>query len=215
MGLSFTRDMVGFWLTVDYNYPAMCDIASRSEAVRIWSQRVANMQPYSTLPAPEIEPSNCPPGLSPIQAELVRSITWRACDAAKHSDGRWFPYKDPNEYSSLDLLEKAVALPPQVYTGMDLTAAHRAGLGRIAKNHDLVHLMDECFMIGYRTASAHNDRSSLIPINGAATELPIQFPNQSEWKTSTCLVSLMLTVILAVFFQRCFRQRANDCTPGR
>src|SRR5438132_2884394 len=135
--------MVVLCYTVQYNNPEMRNISGRPEAARSWARAVANSyrSPLKTAasdPTIEIKAHNCPQGLSPTQADLVRNITGQGCYAARPPNPNWYHHEKPSDF---------------------LTEAHGRArvnnlaepISKIGKNRELVDLMDECIIIGYQT----------------------------------------------------------------
>jgi hypothetical protein len=136
-------------------YPEMQDLPSRADAVGGWAHTAAN------------NAEGCPTGLTPTQAELIRSVVRNGLNAGAvdTKDRRAFTWKraligslparhkKPSECLKPHFLDQYIEpLHDEKYElpRHEEVIANREALEQLANNRDLVELIDQCWEIGYK-----------------------------------------------------------------
>ena len=166
------------WVDLVRAYPEMQELPSRADAARNWARTAADR--YSKIPrifraaTSRIGADDCPPGLTPSQAELIRSFVWSGLysgrwETRERREVRWRdvltgPYpqwdKKPSECLTPNFLDQYPREPLEHETWYRLgflrpeeVIANRDALLQLANDHALLELIDQCWQMGYEAGS--------------------------------------------------------------
>jgi hypothetical protein len=155
------KSLLGVWMYVLRDYSEVQDLPSRADAVQSWAKAYANelMQQEVVV---RLDLSDPPAWLTPVQTSALRMFIFSGLQSGELElcDFSWdnvligkFPDRDkkPSQCLNPHFLDQYQHEPPFMWSPRpEDVAAHRDGLEQIARNRELIDLIDECWKIGYR-----------------------------------------------------------------
>jgi hypothetical protein len=155
------KTLLGVWMDVLRDYSEMQDLPSRADAVQRWAKTYAN-ELLQQEAVERWDGYDAPAWLTPVQARAIRIFINYGLQSGELEprDFSWenvlvgqFPDHDkkPSQCLKPHFLDQYQHEPPLVgFPRPEDVAANRDGLEQLARNRELVDLIDECWEIGYR-----------------------------------------------------------------
>jgi hypothetical protein len=166
--------LLGAWVELLRACPEMQDLPSRADAARNWAKQVAHED--SKADGVPIEPANCPVGLTQAQAMSIRNFVSFGFNSGRERPRPELTWKDvlmgsiplrdkkPSDCLNPNFLDQYPHEPLesdetwyQIFPRPEKLVAHREALDRLADDHALLQLIDQCWQIGYEAGCSPSD----------------------------------------------------------